>query len=72
MLKRLRKWWYCRRYGICPIHGTLRPHGGYNEGKWAACAKCLEENRGKSIHRDLIYESNRHDALERLNSDWQV
>jgi len=70
LVRRLRKWWFCRKYGICPVHGVLRPHGGYNAGKWDICPKCREENSGKSYMRDLAFAQQRHAALERLNRDW--
>jgi hypothetical protein len=72
MLRRLRKWWLCRRYGICPVHGVLRPHGGYNEGQWGICPKCHEENAGKNVMRDWSTEKSRYDAVERLNADWAL
>lgn len=72
IFKRIRKRWLCWKYGICPVHGQLRPHGGYNQGRWAICAACLEENRGKSTHRDVVYEASRNEALTRLNRDWPV
>lgn len=70
VIRRIRKWWICRRFGICPVHSVLRPHGGYNEGQWGLCPKCREENFGKSTHRDVIFEQSRNAALDRLNADW--
>ena len=72
MIKRIRKWWMCRKYGICPIHGELRPHGGYNEGRWGICPVCLRENEAKNIHRDVTREKARSEALQRLDRDWRV
>ena len=70
--RRLRKWWVCRRYGICPVHGTLRPHGGYHEDEYGACGTCIAENLGKSRDRDLRQETRRQLALERLNYEWRL
>lgn len=63
MLRKLRKWYLCWRYGICPVHGVLRPHGGYAEGKWGICQTCLAENRGKNEMRNTRYERARDEML---------
>lgn len=72
MFRRLRKHWLCWRFGICPVHGKLRPHGGYNEGRYGMCPSCREENFGKSTHRDVMHEKSRNAALDRLNRDWAL
>jgi hypothetical protein len=72
MIKRIRKWWLCTKYGVCPVHGVLRPHGGYNEGEWGLCPKCREENSAKATWRDTEYESRRQAAIERLDRDWRL
>jgi hypothetical protein len=71
LFKRFRKWYLCRKHGICPIHNVLRPHGGYNEGTWGACPTCTKENQAKNIHRDTQAEFRRNTALETIDRDWR-
>jgi len=71
MLKRLRKKYLCWRYGICPVHNVLLPHGGYNEGRWSICPTCFGENRAKNIHRDTQYEAARDRAIDIIAADWR-
>lgn len=70
-VKRLRKWWLCRRYGVCPTHNLLRPYDGGYEGRWGRCPKCVEENRAKTIHRNSTYEWQRNAAVETIDRDWR-
>lgn len=70
-IKVWRKRWLCWRYGICSVHNTLRPHGGYNEGRWGICHQCNRENHGKNTMRNLRYEEHRCNAQDIINRDWQ-
>ena len=65
-LRRLRWFYYWRRYGVCPDHLTLaRPGGGY-EPKWI-CPQCDEENRYKHEHRESNYHLKRVKICDMLN-----
>ena len=65
MIRRLLRWYYYRRYGVCPIHLELcRPGGGY-EPKWI-CNRCDEENRQKHVDRELVFENRRVQALTKV------
>ena len=69
LLKRIRKWWLCRRYHICPTHGELmQDRGGYCS-TWI-CDTCIEENAAKAIHRSNVDHLARIRAQEKLNKDW--
>lgn len=70
LLRRIRKQYLCWRYGICPVHNVMRPHGGYNEGRWGICPTCSRENDGKNTWRNTRYERRRDEAIDRINRDW--
>lgn len=55
MIRRLRKWYLCRRYGICPVHNVMRPHDDYSGG-WGICPTCHTENAAKNHYRNTSYE----------------
>ena len=70
-LKKLRRWWICRKYHICRTHGALMTSGGYNEPSWW-CPVCREENMGRSIQRQRVSALERVEAQKRLNKDWST
>ena len=79
MIKRLRKWWLCWRYHLCPVHGTYleqRDIGGYAVSLIWVCETCLRENEAKRIHRAYLRTQSYHLARERalatLNRDWAL
>lgn len=65
MFRALIRWWYFRRYGVCPDHFVLCRRGGGYEPKWI-CPKCDEENRVKHEARMGFNFAARLRALERL------
>jgi len=70
MFRKLRKRYLCWRYGICPVHNLLRPHGDYHVGRWGICRQCAVENEGKNHLRNSSYEFAREKARERIRKDW--
>jgi hypothetical protein len=48
--RKLRKWWLCRKYGVCPTHLILMEmKGGYHPA-WV-CGLCVQENQVKNDAR---------------------
>lgn len=72
MIRRLRKWYLCRLYGICPVHNQLRPHVGYGGRTWGMCPVCCDENAGKNHQRNTSYEEGRENARNVIDRDWRV
>jgi len=65
IFRKIRVWWYWRKYDVCPVHLSLVRSGGGYEPHWI-CDKCDNENRIKNKDRSARYLQERDQALSKV------